>query len=424
MSHRYSLPLEYDAPSPPSESAQTSRILSQAPTIAPSFTGPDHIVTLTGVPTTSAATWSVWTRPTKFSALGYILFRKSSFAIALRDGVVLVSFGSTYPGWKWVTTSATLPLGTWSNLVVTYDGDAHECRIYRNGVLLSRCIVKGALSPSADHVRVGTLSFNKERKHRTRLTGEIAQVAMWKVALSHADVVAHWGKRLTGSEPGLISFFPLDEGSGSVGRDVTGRAGAAKVNADWLLQVNLPPPQLSRDLRNMVNNAQCSDIVLRAGIDGKAVYAHRMLLIARCAVFRAMLTGGMRETDSAEITLQGLDEEVLLQLLEFIYTDTVEVRPSSALALMVAADRFQLERLQVLCEDAVAGMLDLDNVCAVFETADALRAHQLRHICFNWIVARFSQVFRTANFTELDPSLQREVKHAASSADCVPSTVS
>jgi speckle-type POZ protein len=288
--------------------------------------------------------------------------------------------------------------------------------VYRNGVLTSRCIVKGSLSVSSEHVRVGTLSFNKEEERRTRLKGEIAHVAVWRTALPHADIVEHWGKRLTGTEPNLISFFPLDEGLGAVGRDVAGRAGLAEINADWLLKVNVPPPQLALHLRSMVNNEQYSDIVLRAGNDGRPVYAHRVLLVARCDVFRAMFTGGMREAASTDVTLQDIEEAVLLLLLEFIYTDTVEVPPSLALPLLVAADRFRLERLQGLCEEAIAGMLDLENVCAVFEAADTLRAHQLRRICFNWILAHLGQLLQSDSFAELDRSLQREIQKSASSA--------
>jgi hypothetical protein len=47
-------------------------------------------------------------------------------------------------------------------------------------------------------------------------SGYIAEVRVWHVARSTADVQSSMNKPLTGKEPGLAAYYPLDEGGGDV----------------------------------------------------------------------------------------------------------------------------------------------------------------------------------------------------------------
>ena len=146
------------------------------------------------------------------------------------------------------------------------------------------------------------------------------------------------------------------------------------------MDVVVPPATLQLDLKKMINNPLGSDVKLVAGDDGFALFAHKIILISRSEVFRAMLTTGMRESLQASIELPDMDQAILLLLMEFIYTDTVEISAECAIPLFVVADKYRVERLQRMCESFILKSLDVDNVCQIFETSDALNATQLRGI--------------------------------------------
>jgi len=49
--------------------------------------------------------------------------------------------------------------------------------------------------------------------------GLLADVRLWDRAKSEAEIQRNWAKPITGSEPGLVGYFPLTENTGTVARD-------------------------------------------------------------------------------------------------------------------------------------------------------------------------------------------------------------
>jgi hypothetical protein len=76
-----------------------------------------------------------------------------------------------------------------------------------------------------------------------------------------------------------------------------------------------------------VNNPARSDVTFI--VENRPIYAHRCILMARCDPLECMLQGWsgdatMREATEREIQLHDLRYDVVLALLEFLYTDNVE----------------------------------------------------------------------------------------------------
>jgi hypothetical protein len=69
----------------------------------------------------------------------------------------------------------------------------------------------------------------------------------------------------------------------SLGRDAASKVG----------DLELPPPTLARDLSSLVGDPEFADVRFIA--EGRAIVAHRFILEARCAYFRAMFRSGMAE---------------------------------------------------------------------------------------------------------------------------------
>jgi hypothetical protein len=66
--------------------------------------------------------------------------------------------------------------------------------------------------------------------------GRLAEVRMWNLGLSDAEVAAHARTAITGNEPGLIAFWPLDEATGATANDRSagGVAHGTMSGVDWV----------------------------------------------------------------------------------------------------------------------------------------------------------------------------------------------
>lgn len=84
---------------------------------------------------------------------------------------------------------------------------------------------------------------------------------------------------------------------------------------------------------------------------------HRSVLAARLPVLKDVLFGPGKETTGACIDVDDMDAGVFRAMLRFIYTDALphvedEGRaPIMAQGLLLAANRFNIERLKLISED-------------------------------------------------------------------------
>ncbi|KAM3295851.1 hypothetical protein ACQJBY_038269 [Aegilops geniculata] len=129
----------------------------------------------------------------------------------------------------------------------------------------------------------------------------------------------------------------------------------------------LPPPDLQSHLANLLLSKECADITFEVG--GEEFAAHRCLLVARSTVFRAQLSGAMNE--SSVVKISGIKADVFRGLLTFIYTDAVpdfmeaddddvETYATRLLEFLEAAERYDLEKLKLVCEEKLADFLCAD----------------------------------------------------------------
>lgn len=334
-------------------------------------------------------------------------------------------------GWKWIHSEWRAPLNEWSNIVVTYSEDVQQCCIYSNGVLRKLAEVRGPLASCDNALQVGVKSFKKTGNSKTRYMGLIADVRLYDRALPGADISSRWGLPTSASERGLIGWWPFDEGTGDTVWDRTSHQQHGEVmGPKWHMGVVVPPSTLSTHMLAVLRDGIGTDVTLRAGGDGGSngggggggttsqqsgtVRAHRAILAARCEVFRAMFTIGMKEASQDTVVLSDIQPHTLQMLIEYLYSDELDIPSEFAVDLFIVADRYRLERLQRMCECVILNSLSTENVCHILETADALNAMQLRGIAFRWIIHHFGDVLKSPGFIDLDKSLQREVSVSAS----------
>mmetsp|Transcript_87498 Transcript_87498/g.243669 ORF Transcript_87498/g.243669 Transcript_87498/m.243669 type:complete len:171 (-) Transcript_87498:385-897(-) len=103
---------------------------------------------------------------------------------------------------------------------------------------------------------------------------------------------------------------------------------------------------------------------------------------------------------------------VFMKMLEFLYTDQVsEITPDLAVPLLIASERYLLDRLKGLCEDAIRKSITSNNVVHIFMAAHRHRAADLKEICLEYIVDFLDEVKCSKGFFELtqEPDLLLEI---------------
>ncbi|KAK3751856.1 hypothetical protein QZH41_009661, partial [Actinostola sp. cb2023] len=192
----------------------------------------------------------------------------------------------------------------------------------------------------------------------------------------------------TGKDWGFKKFirrdFLMDEANGLLPNDTLNLFCEVSVEGDSVnvsgsshsSALKVPECKLSTDMEKLLNNGTFSDTVLV--VDGREFYAHKAILAARSPVFNAMFEHEMTESRKGRVEISDIDPDVFSEMLKFVYTGNTPQIQGMAEDLLAAADKYDLERLKVMCEEALCNNLTVDNVCDVLILADMHSAKQLK----------------------------------------------
>ncbi|XP_047085962.1 BTB/POZ and MATH domain-containing protein 2-like [Lolium rigidum] len=152
----------------------------------------------------------------------------------------------------------------------------------------------------------------------------------------------------------------------------------------------VPPSDMHRHFGDLLSSKAGVDVKFRVG--GETFSAHRLVLAARSLVFRAQFFGLMKEGTTTEaISVDDVGAEVFSALLTFMYTDSLpgEMKhgEESAMAqhLLVAADKYGLERLKLICEDKLSSGINTSSVATILALADQHHCRGLKAACLEFL---------------------------------------
>ena len=95
--------------------------------------------------------------------------------------------------------------------------------------------------------------------------GEMANVSIWNIARTDTDIKNTINNRFTGKEPGLVGYWPLNDGSGTTIKDITSDGNDGKIQGSiWDWQVffsneKLPQSELEKQ-QNSERDTQLSEL--------------------------------------------------------------------------------------------------------------------------------------------------------------------
>ncbi|XP_036109481.1 speckle-type POZ protein-like isoform X3 [Molossus molossus] len=107
--------------------------------------------------------------------------------------------------------------------------------------------------------------------------------------------------------------------------------------------------------------------------------------LARSPVFNAMFEHEMEESKKNRVEINDVDPEVFKEMMRFIYTGKAPNLDRMADNLLAAADKYALERLKVMCEEALCSNLTVENVADTLVLADLHSAEQLKAQAIDFI---------------------------------------
>ncbi|KAJ3702262.1 hypothetical protein LUZ61_005967 [Rhynchospora tenuis] len=194
--------------------------------------------------------------------------------------------------------------------------------------------------------------------------------------------------------------------------------------------VTVPPSNLGQHFVRLLESGDMTDVTFE--VKGEIFKAHRYILAARSSVFNAELFGCMREKWTDTITIHDIEAPVFRSMLCFIYSDSLpnfeknsndngnnndgEYDDMRLMAqhLLVAADRYDLERLKLMCEDYLCKNLDVSMVASTLTVAERHNCIQLKAECLRFMSSPvvFKAVAKTDGFLHLIkscPSILKDI---------------
>lgn len=103
------------------------------------------------------------------------------------------------------------------------------------------------------------------------------------------------------------------------------------------IQFKVPDCRLSDDLTQILDQKLFTDVILAA--NGQEFKAHKAILAARSSVFRAMFEHEMEEKKQNRVDINDMEQDVLREMLLYIYSDKAPQLEKMADDLLAAADK-------------------------------------------------------------------------------------
>ncbi|RLN04411.1 hypothetical protein C2845_PM13G06990 [Panicum miliaceum] len=219
-----------------------------------------------------------------------------------------------------------------------------------------------------------------------------------------------WGARNWKKTSDLEASF-LQDDCLVIECDVTVMKESRLEETETAFEVQLPPSDLSDNLGKFLDSGEGADVTFT--VKGEVFGAHKFMLAARSAVFRAEFYGPMmmdKETKSS-ITIEDMEPAAFKALLHFIYKDSLpamdgldaDENEEMVKHLLVAADRYAVERMKLMCESILCKRLHVGTAAATLEFADQHHCSKLKDACSAFITSsdRINDVVASQEYQHL-----------------------
>lgn len=111
-----------------------------------------------------------------------------------------------------------------------------------------------------------------------------------------------------------------------------------------------------------------------------------------------------KENQEKVVTIDGMEAEVVEELLTYLHTGEIREFSNYLSELINAAEKYQLDRLKALCEEALYEELNIENSVWTLTIADLYKASQLKLATISFIKTHINAVMELDDYKSLKKS--------------------
>ncbi|XP_003424244.2 speckle-type POZ protein-like [Nasonia vitripennis] len=134
----------------------------------------------------------------------------------------------------------------------------------------------------------------------------------------------------------------------------------------------------------LLNNKEFSDV--KFVVEGKTIYANKVILISRSSVFSAMFRNPMKEAQESAVEITDIEYNVMLETLRFVYVAKVNEIEKFSKSLLATADKYDLGGLKEICTDHLCTKISVESVVEYLSLADLHNVRQLKEKAIKFII--------------------------------------
>jgi speckle-type POZ protein len=175
--------------------------------------------------------------------------------------------------------------------------------------------------------------------------------------------------------------------------DLTVVLGATVTESRIICEVQVPPSDALDSFGKFLVSGEGADVTFK--VQDEVFPAHKIVLAMRSPVFKAELLGPMSDKSGKEIAvhIEDMQPVIFKALLYFIYNDSLpgmedvheNEHEEMVKHMLVAADRYGMERMKVICESVLSKKLAVETVATTLALADQHHCSQLKDACMEFI---------------------------------------
>ncbi|XP_013777276.1 BTB/POZ domain-containing protein 9-like isoform X1 [Limulus polyphemus] len=167
---------------------------------------------------------------------------------------------------------------------------------------------------------------------------------------------------------------------------------------------------LSVHIGSLYINDEYSDVSLI--VEGIRLPGHKVILAARSEYFRALLFGGMRESQQTEIELKGTSLTAFKALLKYVYTGHLILgnrKEELILDILGLAHKYGFEELEHSISEYLKAILNIKNVCMIYDMASLYHLVSLADVCCSFIDRHALDIINHESFLMLSAAALKEM---------------
>ncbi|CAD7092235.1 unnamed protein product [Hermetia illucens] len=149
----------------------------------------------------------------------------------------------------------------------------------------------------------------------------------------------------------------------------------------------------------MRSHHMLTDVILE--VKSELFHAHKVVLSAASPYFKAMFTGGLKESEMSRVKLQGVCPTAMRRIIYFMYTGHIRVTEVTVCQLLPAATMFQVPNVIEACCAFLERQLDPTNAIGIANFAEQHGCITLQQKANQFIERHFTQICQEEEFLQL-----------------------